>query len=61
MSKHSALFGPGLGTIKEVEAKLYVQESTKPRFSRAIYAKVEAEIDCQAAEEILTNLVKFSE
>ena len=66
LSKHSALFEPGLGTIEGVKAKLYLKEGAMPRFCTAhtvlfaIRSKVEVEIDCQVAEGVLEP-VKFSE
>ena len=66
LEKHSSLFEGGLGTIKGVEAKLYLKEGAKPRFCRArqvpfaIRKKVEDEIDRQVTAGILEP-VKFSE
>ena len=60
------MFEGGLGTIKGVEAKLYLKEGAKPRFCRAcqvpfaIRQTVEDEIDCQVAAGILEP-VKFLE
>ena len=51
LSKHAALFEPGLGKIAGTKAKFYLKKDAKPKFCRArqvpfaIRAKVEKEID----------------
>ena len=51
LEQHQKVFEPGLGTIKGVEAKIYVESQAQPAFFKArtvpfvLWQKVEAELD----------------
>ena len=60
MSKHAALFEPGLGKIAGTKAKFYLKKGAKPKFCWARQAKVEKEIDRLVANGVLES-VKYSE
>ena len=66
LSKHAALFEPGLGKIAGTKAKFYLKKCAKPKFCRArqvpfaIQVKVEKEIDRIVADGVMEP-VKYSE
>ena len=66
LSKHAALFEAGLGTIKGVQAKLYLKKNATPKFCRPrqvalpIRKKVEEEIERQVTAGVLKP-VQFSD
>ena len=66
LSKHAALFEPGLGKIAGTKAKFYLEKAAKPKFCRArqvpfaIRMKVEKEIDRLVADGVMEP-VKYSE
>ncbi len=66
LDKHSSLFREQLGTLKDVEAKLFVPSQTQPRFYKprpvayALKTKVEKELDRLQEAGILTP-VQFSD
>ena len=59
LSKHAVLFKAGLGTIKGVQAKLYLKKNVTPKFCRPhqvalpIRKKVEEEIEHEVTAGVL--------
>ena len=66
LSKYQDAFAEGLGTLKGVKAKIYMDQDTQPKYTKAravLYALrtiVELELERLACEGII-SLVEFSE
>ena len=66
INKHSRLFHSELGTLKGVEAKIFVPPNTQPRFYKprlvayALKNKVEQELDRPQEERVITP-IQFSD
>ena len=66
LDRHSTLFQPGLGTLKEYKAEIYVDPQAKPKFCKArqvpysIKSKVEEELERLEKEGII-ELVQYAE